>query len=540
MQGQRLNLPYQTESQQNEGSVSTWLWANISQSGTGGGATTWARLSTFDGHTLQTLTNVPKDVISVKFDDKSPIAWVVQANLNLWNTTVPMKLPYVNLIKWNFTKLESTVIYSNVYSNNWLDGIVWNVSAQTGNLVDIGDNNFRGPTVFPFVDANVVVVRTPNAMQIMAGFDYTTGARLWVNNATVLNLDVLIEGFATSPSGPLIMRDGASPNFVAYNVKTGQEIWRASTGQLPWSSIMAYSAVYNNRTHYFGSYDGHVYAYDTVTGKQVWQSDYVGTTDETMENNNPLNGHAVGADGVLYFSSVTTYNMMPRPRFQEMVAINQSTGHFLWQLPIAMMPVAVADGYLLTEDIDNGIQYALGKGQTTTTVNAPDTAVTLGTPIVIKGTVMDMSPGKPNKPAVSDTDMVTWMSYLYGQNATTLNNPPNVHGVPVTLSVMDSNGNYRTIGSTTTNSQGYYSLIWTPDITGPYTVFASFAGSGSYYQSQATNSFTVENTQATVTPQPIQTQSAADMYFVPAVAGIIVSIFIVGAILAILLLRKRP
>ncbi len=539
LQGQRMQLPYQTGTQDNEGSVSSWLWANITQSQTGTGATTWVRLSSYDGHVLQTITNVPRDIISVKFDDMSPIAWCTQANLNLWNTSVPMKLPYVNVIKWNFTKLENTVIYTNTYSNNWNDGVVWNVSALTGNTVDIGDNNFRGPTVFPFAGANVVVVRTPNAMQIMAGFDYTTGSRLWVNNATVLNLDVLIEGFATSSNGPLIMRDGASPNFVAYNVKTGQELWRASTGELPWGAVQAYSAVYNDGANYFGSYDGHVYAYNSTSGKQIWASDYIGANTEVIENNNPFNGHAVGAGGVLYFSSATVYNMMPRPRFQEMVGINQSTGKFLYELPIAMMPVAVADGYLLTEDVDNGIQYVVGKGQTATTVTAPDTAVPLGTSIVIKGTVMDMSPGKPNTPAIADADMATWMSYQYGQNATLINSPPSVHGVPVTLSVVDANGNYRKIADITSDGSGAFSFTWKPDIEGTYTLIASFAGSESYWSSYAESAFAVDPAAPTLSPIVTSQQSMADLYFIPAIVGLVVVIIAVG-LLTILTLRKRP
>jgi flagellar biosynthesis protein FliQ len=35
-------------------------------------------------------------------------------------------------------------------------------------------------------------------------------------------------------------------------------------------------------------------------------------------------------------------------------------------------------------------------------------------------------------------------------------------------------------------------------------------------------------------------QSAADLYFVPAIIGVIVAIIIVGAVLALLMLRKRP
>ena len=51
--------------------------------------------------------------------------------------------------------------------------------------------------------------------------------------------------------------------------------------------------------------------------------------------------------------------------------------------------LAIADGYLT---VDNGYDnrlYCFGKGQTETTVSAPDAAVTLGQSLVIKGSVTD-------------------------------------------------------------------------------------------------------------------------------------------------------
>ena len=77
--------------------------------------------------------------------------------------------------------------------------------------------------------------------------------------------------------------------------------------------------------------------------------------------------------------------------------------------------------------------------------------------------VTDTSPGtKQNElamkfpngvPAVSDQSMTDWMEYLYMQQA----RPTDAKGVPVTLSVVDSNGNYREIGTTTT-SDGFFSF----------------------------------------------------------------------------------
>jgi hypothetical protein len=79
-----------------------------------------------------------------------------------------------------------------------------------------------------------------------------------------------------------------------------------------------------------------------------------------------------------------------------------------------------------------------------------------------------------------------------------------------------------------------------PDIEGQYTVYASFAGSESYWPSHAVTSFAVDPAPATPSPTEAPLSSMADAYFVPAVAGIIIAIAIVGIVLALLLLRKRP
>ena len=65
-------------------------------------------------------------------------------------------------------------------------------------------------------------------------------------------------------------------------------------------------------------------------------------------------------------------------------------------------------------------------------------------------------------PGVSDVSMEDFMEAVYEQQQM----PTNITGVPVTLYVLDSNNNYRAIGTTTTNAQGNYGLTWTPDIPG--------------------------------------------------------------------------
>ncbi len=536
---QRINPEFQTASQQNEGGIDKWLWGGTSPALFGPGSGSWQRYDPYTGDLLQNITNVPTDLTGLKFEDGDPIAWAVQANMSSYNTTQPLKLTSVNLIKWNYNKMITTIGFFNIPSNNWQDGVEWNVSAVQPDQVSIGDNNFRGPNVYPYRDANVVVVKTPNAMQIMAGYDYNTGKFLWKNNQTVLDIDVLLQGIATSYAGPLIKFDGASPNLVAYNVKNGGEIWRAPTGDLPWGMVPGYTYVYNNNTVFMGSYDGHVYAYDIDTGKQVWKSDFLGNESETIYNNQPFNGMAAGADGKVYFSTATTYNTMPRNRFTLLACYNETNGKMVWKLPIGVSPMGIADGYLIGTDVDNGIQYALGKGRTETTITAPTSTVSSKSSVLLQGSVMDMSPGKPNTPAVADKDMSEWMDYLYGQNATLMNNPPKPDGVTVRLSAVDSNGTVTDLGTVKTDSSGQFSLKWTPPKADVYTITATFDGSESYFGSWTETAVSTE-----LAPTGAQTTSSVPSdsstnTILLAIAVVAVAIIVAIAIVGVFIIKKR-
>ena len=204
---------------------------------------------------------------------------------------------------------------------------------------------------------------------------------------------------------------------------------------------------------------------------------------------------------------------------------------------------AVADGYMVWfNGYDNQI-YSYGKGPSAVTVNVQP----FGSAMVIRGSIIDKSPGTqqtapaanfPNGvPCVSEASMSRFMEAVYQQQPM----PTNTTGVPVSVSVLDSNGNFREIGRTTSDGSGMYTLTWVPDIPGNYTVVANFAGSESYYPSNAETSFYAsEAATTTITPSSAPPQSAADLYFIPAVAAIIVVIIIGFAVLAFLTVRKRP
>ncbi len=205
----------------------------------------------------------------------------------------------------------------------------------------------------------------------------------------------------------------------------------------------------------------------------------------------------------------------------------------------------IADGYALNQNCYDGAIYSFGKDQTAVTVTAPDTAITLGQSVVIKGTVTDKSPGvidyagnqlnTEGSPAIADEYMTEWMEYLYQQKPM----PTNATGVPVSIDVVDANNNFRNIGTAKSDATGAFSFMWEPDIPGKYTVIASFAGSESYYSSAAETAIGVTEAPPT-TPQSTLPLSAADIYFVPATIGVIIAIIVVGALLALLMLKKRP
>ena len=515
----------------NEGGISAYLWG-------GWPTSTWTAYNPFDGSAVKTLTNAPTNLDEVQWTDGSTIVWCTQSpGFNMggantqYNNTRAMQYDYENLIKWD---------YSKVTGNDWHTGIVWNISVTEANEVGPGDNGFYGFRCWPFPEANVVVVRSHNANQYMAGYDMTTGAKLWKNNATIL--DIGVQDPTGGDAGPIIMIDGATHSFVAYSVTSGKEIWRASMGDLPWGESPTYEYVTNvvSRTFYYGSYDGHVYAVNVDTGKPVWTSDYTGDSDESIYGHPAYGaGTVAGADNELYFSTANVYSLEPRTRFQELNCVNETTGKFIWSLPIGVGPSAIADGYLIGLDGDNGIQYCIGKGQTDATVTAPTTAVATGTDVLIQGTIMDQSPGKPNTPAISDENMSVWMDYLYGQNATLINSPPQCNGVTVRLSALDPNGNVVDLGKTTSDGSGQFAINYTPTTAGMYTVYATFDGSNSYYGSYAEAHLSVSSSVAPTSQPTVALNAATTTDLMTYIAAATIAIIIAIAVLGVLMLRKK-
>jgi hypothetical protein len=354
-------------------------------------------------------------------------------------------------------------------------------------------------------------------------------------------------------------------NFIAYNVADGSTAWGPSPSQTaldyfgnpiyPYiASQLAFGKLYSY------AYGGILYCYDLKTGNLDWTYGNGGVPGNNTDSGYQAPGYypgfiqAVGGhgldDGVIYIA--VTEHTIETPIFKGSFtrAINASNGAELWTIndytgEFGAVSYAIADGYTnFFNGIDNQI-YTLGRGPTALTVSAPDLSAASGQSVVISGKVTDVSSGSKQDalsarfangvPCAADAVMGDWMGYLYQQKPL----PPNFKGIDVTINVVDSNGNFRSIGTATTDATGAYNLVWQPDIAGKYTVVATFAGTNGYWPSTATAAFSVEQAHPTAAPTQAISFPPTEMYVVGMGVAIIVVIAIIGALI-LMAVRKRP
>ena len=339
-------------------------------------------------------------------------------------------------------------------------------------------------------------------------------------------------------------------NYYAFSLVTGQFLWGPTPSEHYLNIYDRISTINYGRLISSGC-SGIVNCYNATTGTLLWAYTATDPYTESLTGNTWWLQQMFVTDGKVYLGHVEHSPNQPLPRGAPFICLDVETGEEVWKMSGGFRQTCwggkamIGDSIIALQDTYEQRVYAVGKGPSKITVTAPDAGIALSTSVTIKGTVMDASPGSlsddlilrfPNGvPAVSDESMSEWMKYVYMQ----FPRPTNAKGVEVTINVLDSNGNFREIGKTTNDANGFYSLMWTPDIPGKYTVYASFAGSKSYWPSQSVTAFGVDpalapadtgtNTSSMVVLPPIEA------YFIGATAAIIIAIAAVG----IVLFRKR-
>jgi len=557
----------------NQYGCQAFLWSTGTPDGINAvaGSTTWNMFDAFDGKYLLSIVNGTGltltedqngDLIGyyINFADNTlnmwNSTWCIQnydnitgmttgisqyTNPWMWRPIQGSQIPFSDGIEW------SEPIATN-YSGNALPGTLWPGAINSGVIIMSANNGANGGGSGGMAGGGIF----QSGYQIEAGYSADTGAQLWITNRT--------ETPYTSLAGPSSFLDGCGVYVVVnqntltatgYSIYTGAELWTKVLPNANTYDTYMISGMVANGTLYMYALGGDVYAMNIQTGTILWHY-----TTGSAEYNTPYGVWPIWAwnypsseaiaDGVLFINEGHEYSP-PLFRGAQVVALNLTDGQPIWNdlgFYVSGGP-AISDGVLVMLNSYDNQLYSYGMGPSKTTVTAPSVGVTTSTPLTITGTVTDISAGSqqeapaanfPNGlPCVSDVSMTQWMDYVYQQQPM----PTNATGVPVTISVVDSNGNYRTIGTATSNVYGTYSLTWTPDIPGNYTVIASFAGSGSYYGSSATTAFYASAAPATPSPYPVTVLPPTEMYIGVAAVAIIV-VIIIGFALLFLTLRKRP
>jgi len=342
---------------------------------------------------------------------------------------------------------------------------------------------------------------------------------------------------------------------------SGSEIadypWVSNSPSYPWGNFQAYSESSIDLNSSFSeliacTYAG-LFAINWADGSILWHY----YDNNTVPFESPYGGNSfftsciqvggsVGGRGLIYSYAGEHTPSEPIDRGWDTICLDATTGQLVWTIENTMAPGAVSDGYLTAANQDDGYMYVFGMGKSATTISAPLTAVTAGTPIMIQGTVLDQSPAQPGTPCVSHDSMSQQMEYLHMQQPITgLWQNTTMTGVPVVITATGSSGAVISIGTATTSAyDGTYGISWTPPSAGTYHISASFYGDDSYGSSGAgTNIVVVSAPAATVAPTPVPTvppsgaATPSDVMTYVLVSAI--AIIIAIAIATVLLLRKK-
>ncbi|MFB3888174.1 MAG: PQQ-binding-like beta-propeller repeat protein [Candidatus Bathyarchaeia archaeon] len=418
---------------------------------------------------------------------------------------------------------------------DWNKGIQWNVTvpdvpgAQALSRTTYNSEILLATsTVAP--SAVAAGQRTiPGAVYIDVAYDAKTGKELWHQER---------KNVGSSPTWSTNIGDGVYAIFAketmqwhGYDANTGNEIWvtepyKNSWGMYYGGSYIAYGKLYVT------SYEGVMHAYDVKTGKTAWDNPLGGSSGlETPYGHWVFYSGLTVADGKVYAGNGEHSPGPTLYRGSKLWAIDTNSGNTVWSIAGWFANPAVADGYLVTlNGYDNQI-YCFGKGQTATTVSAPQTAVPKGTAVMITGTVTDQSPGAKGTPAIADSDMTAWMEYKYMQRPM----PVNAKGVPVKLMAVAPDGTESEIGTVTSDIGGSYGMMWTPPAEGKYIITASFAGSESYGSSYATTYVGVSAAPAaSATASTAATFPAEAFYALAAVTALVI------VLAAVVVWKRRP
>jgi hypothetical protein len=382
--------------------------------------------------------------------------------------------------------------------------------------------------------------------QYLTAASLSTGQLLW----NVTTNDIFFPSGLCADHGKVAIRV-LGGWWDCWNLQTGQLLWQtakpgeAGGEEYPWGDFGAYTIASYGGLVYDFSYAG-FYALDWNTGKIAWHYPTPAMPFEsatypymTLFSNSPQI-----ADGVLYYANGEHSPTQPLTRGWRLWALNATSGEYLWDINGGGSAGAVADGYLTYDNRYDGYMYVFGKGESATTVSAPQASVTAGTTAIISGTILDQSPAQPGAACVSKDSMSTYMEFLHQQRPIDgFYHNVTVTGVPISIDVIDPNSNFFHLDTVTSDEKGNFAYAWTPEIAGTYKISATFVGDESYGTSWATTYAAVADAPTPApTQEPVKLGESTNTLMMTVIAGviaIIIAIAVIGVVI-MSMLKKRP
>ena len=518
----------------NQAGVIPYLW----QTGS-----TYRCYDPFSGNLITSFANASSGRIIMGPNGEMLVYLVTASYIAVWNSTQAFVANGMQIYSEPGNKNGEWRPLAGTYE--WRKGIQWNttIPAVAGQTLI---------TVSPDVLLTAVANATASTPYVVVmGYSAKDGHQMW--NYTISPFFTSRPQYNFSPiqNDVFAYFNQATTQWYGYNALTGQKIWGPTAAYN--NSWGFYSQSYMgagagnptvaNGVLYSSGYDG-VHAYNMTNGNLMWFGSTGSTGFTEPYGQSPFYGAPIVADGKVY---AATNEHSPNSALypnERLYCFDAITGAQIWSIEGFMPAPIVAYNSLVTYNNYDGKLYCFSKGQTATTVTAPTLPSTIGSNVLIQGTVTDQSPGQTafntpaaGTPAVSDDSMTAWMQYQYMQQP----KPTNATGVTVTLTAVDPNGNTIPIGTTTSDISGNYAFSWpAPAISGLYKVTATFGGTESYYSSSGETSFTIANPTSTPTPTQQPQSSIADTYFLPVSIALILIVIIIGIVLIALMLRKHP
>jgi hypothetical protein len=552
----------------------SYLWTTV--------GSTWNAYDPFTGRWEYTITGVPSGYRTVGPNGEIMIYTMDNNNgwMTMWNST---RVVYNSYLNFYLSRpgvagqpgggTSNDAVLAEYYAGRWRPhgitfsgsvGIQWNVTIPKG--LPTGGPSSNIQTV---VDNDVIIGSNTNwsggaaqptpvfwAVSIKPG---EQGRLMWNRTWTLPQADVHVDIPGSEPFSKeddvFVVSVKETRVHYGFKISTGEQIWGPTSPPDPWLNVFTNlymnpwgAAVIKYGKLYTAGMGGVVNAFDVKTGQHLWTYNFSDTYTEQLFSSEWPTPIDFIVDGKIYLFTQEHSANTPIARGAPAACINATTGEVIWRIDGLRMGSRWGGQPIIGDSIiagfssyDNKI-VSLGRGPTQTTVNAPDISVPFGAPVTIKGSVNDISPGTQDDAvklrfpigvaAVSDASQSEWMKYVYMQFPR-----PMAEGVEVSFVVIDSNNNSYEVGKTTTDASGTYAFVWTPEISGKYTIIANFAGSKAYWPSYAETAMnvleepapTADNTQDIVMPP-------FEMYLALATVAIIIAIVIVG----ILLLKKKP